>query len=108
MHYASLLSLEDASKYGDFEQGLQEALKDSKIKQAPKEGRQALRFGIAQQLRLLALEGPTEQVRKQSIQWLSDLAEPGEWGGEPAVMEGLLDGLASDRRARARSRASAS
>ena len=95
MHYASLLSLEDASKYGDFEQGLQEALKDSKIKQAPKEGRQALRFGIAQQLRLLALEGPTEQVREASTKQLSELAQPEVWGGKPAVMEAMLDGLAA-------------
>ena len=92
MHYASLLSLEDASKYGEFEQGLQEAR--SKIKQAPQEGREALRFGAVMQLRLLALEGPTEQVREASTKQLSELAQPEVWGGKPAVMEAMLDGLA--------------
>ena len=93
LHYASLLSLEDASKYGEFAQGL-EGVKSSKIKQAPKEGREALRFGLIQQLRLLALNGPTEQVRAASTNQLTELAKPEVWGGKPNVMEGLLDALA--------------
>ncbi|MCG8341039.1 MAG: NACHT domain-containing protein, partial [Cytophagales bacterium] len=93
MNYASLLSLEDAGNYGVFEQGLN-AIKGSKLSQKlTKEGRTALRFGIVQQLRLLALHGPTQQVRTKSIQWLEDLAQPEVWGGKPEVMEGLLDGL---------------
>ncbi|MCG8341022.1 MAG: hypothetical protein MI674_07180, partial [Cytophagales bacterium] len=90
--YASILSLGDSNKYSVFEQGL-EALQKAKLKNN-EEGRKALCFGIVQQLRLLALHGPTEQVRKQSIQWLEDLAKPEAWGGDAEVMEGLLDGLA--------------
>ena len=95
MYYASLLSLEDANKYTDFEQGLQKAREVRRSSQVPEQGRQALRFGVVQQLRMLALRGGTGEVRKKSIQWLEDLAKPEEWGGKPAVMEGLLDGLAA-------------
>ncbi|MCG8387071.1 MAG: hypothetical protein MJA30_16105, partial [Cytophagales bacterium] len=93
MNYASLLSLKDPTQYGEFEDRLQTF--QSKEAGMREKDRTALRFGIVQQLRVLALGGLTQQVRKQSIQWLKELAQPEEWGGDPAVMEGLLDGLAS-------------
>ena len=92
MNYASLKSLEDASKYADFEQGLRSL--QGKLKQATEEGREALRFGVVQQLRMLALDSPTDTVREASTKQLADLAQPAVWGGKPAVMEELLDGLA--------------
>ena len=96
MNYASLLSLKDARKYKDvFEKELAvllPALKDKKIKH--QEGRQALRFGVVQQLRMLALDSPIDTVREASTKKLVELAQVKEWGGKTNVMEGLLDGLA--------------
>ena len=94
INYAGLLSLEDPDKYRNFE----ECLKTFKAKEATmrkEKDRKALRFGIVMQLRMLALHGPTGEVRKKSIKWLEDLANLEEWGGDGEVMEGLLDGLAS-------------
>ncbi|MCG8340932.1 MAG: NACHT domain-containing protein, partial [Cytophagales bacterium] len=92
MKYASLLSLKDASKYGNFEQNLEAALPKANLKR-DEEGCKALRFGIVDQLCLLALEGPTDEVRTKSIQWVKELAQPEAWGGDQEVMEELLDGL---------------
>jgi hypothetical protein len=94
MNQASLLSLEDASKYADFKQGLQKAREIRRSSQVPEQGRQALRFGVVQQLRMLALDSPTDTVREASTKQLSDLAQPAVWGGKPEVMEGMLDALA--------------
>ncbi|MCG8340990.1 MAG: ankyrin repeat domain-containing protein, partial [Cytophagales bacterium] len=91
---ATLLSLKYPDKYGDFEECLQ-SLKEKEASMQNEQDRKALRFGIVQQLRLLALHGPTGEVRKQSIQWLEDLTKPEAWAGDKEVMEGLLDGLAA-------------
>ncbi|MCG8340957.1 MAG: tetratricopeptide repeat protein, partial [Cytophagales bacterium] len=92
LKYASILSLGDSSKYSVFHQGL-EALQNAKLKNETKEGRTALRFGIVEQLRLLALHGPIGEVRKKSIKWLEFLANPEAWGDDPEVMEELLNSL---------------
>ena len=55
---------------------------------------QALRFGIAMQLRTLALQVPTPEVRTGSIERLRALAQPAAWGADADVMVGLLDTLA--------------
>ena len=91
MNYASLLSLKDSRHYRYFSERLK-SLDASPI--GTEKDRQALRFGIVQQLVMLGLDGPSEHVRQSSIQWLSDLSDPSKWGGDQEVMEGLLDGLA--------------
>ena len=93
LNYASLLSLGDAREYEVFEQGLQ-AIKAKEATIRKEKDRQALRFGIVMQLRMLALHSSNDAVRKQSIDGLSSLAESEAWAGDRAVMEGLLDGLA--------------
>ncbi|MCG8340969.1 MAG: hypothetical protein MI674_06915, partial [Cytophagales bacterium] len=94
MNHASLLSLENADEYGEFERRLQ-TLRDKEVAMDKEEDRTALHFGIVQQLCLLALHGPSGEVRHKSIQWLEDLGQPEAWGGDPAVMKGVLDGLAA-------------
>ena len=56
--------------------------------------KQALRFGIAMQLRTLALQGPTPAVRQGSIERLIALVQPEAWGADADIMVGLLNSLA--------------
>ncbi|MEM7382802.1 MAG: tetratricopeptide repeat protein [Bacteroidota bacterium] len=55
---------------------------------------QALRFGIAMQLQMLALQGTTPTLRTGSIERLIALAQPTAWGADPHAIVGLLDTLA--------------
>ena len=57
-------------------------------------GAKAFRFGLVLQLQLLALSGPTLEVRKSIIDQLQTLAQPASWGVDADVMAGLLDSLA--------------
>ena len=56
--------------------------------------KQAFRFGIAMQLRTLALQGPTPAIRTGSITRLTALTQQTSWESDAAVMAGLLDSLA--------------
>ena len=53
-----------------------------------------LRFGIAMQLQMLALQGCTPDLRRGSIERLIALARPTAWGEDADIMAGLLDSLA--------------
>ena len=69
------------------------SLKSIATNKAP-QYRQALRFGIAMQLQILSLKGPTPEIRTGSIERLIALGKPEAWGSDTNVMAGLLDGLA--------------
>ncbi|MCG8340795.1 MAG: NACHT domain-containing protein, partial [Cytophagales bacterium] len=92
MNHASLLSMEDPDQYLVFEECL-ESLKAKEAAMRKEKDRTALRFGIVTQLSLLALDGPTDSVRKASMEQLVALTAP--WSEDAEVMEGLLDGLAT-------------
>ena len=89
---ATLLTLKAPNQYEAFNNQLQK-LKNKEKGMGKEKERNALRFGIVQQLSMLALNG-SDTVREASTKQLSDLAQPEAWGGEPDVMEGMLDGLA--------------
>jgi hypothetical protein len=100
MYCAALMILkeedeEEASK--QFEERFKEKLKDDFLSNHVKNERHrsALHFGIGKQLRLLALNGPTSEVRKGSITLLRDLAKGRKFTVAPKVREGLLEDLAA-------------
>ena len=93
MHLSALWVLSEKETYSTFKDKLEQLL--PRLKDKNTQERQALRFGIVQQLRMLALHGPTEQVRQTSTKQLSTLAQGAGWEDNQEVMEGLLDSLAA-------------
>ena len=73
---------------------LESYLNIQKLRVAVTKGEKALRFGLVLQLQLLALSGPTPEVRTRIIGQLQTLAQPASWGADADVMAGLLDSLA--------------
>ncbi|GMH37964.1 hypothetical protein BSKO_05848 [Bryopsis sp. KO-2023] len=94
MQHACLLNLENTDQdhvFSECLRGVQE--KEASICKAA--DRKALRFGMVQQLCLLALEGAAAEVRRASIEKLASLVRSECWLEDLDVLEELLEGLAA-------------
>jgi HEAT repeat protein len=90
MYCAALMSLKDSKHFnGLFKKLMQDTLTGKRIKNS------ALHFGIGKQLRLLALNGPTPEVRGGSITLLKDLATGQKFTVNPEVRRWVLEDLAA-------------
>ncbi|XWN35126.1 MAG: NACHT domain-containing protein [Roseivirga sp.] len=87
---ASLRSLEDETELATFLEGV-EAIKKTPL--SDHSARRALRYGVAEQLSLLALESPSERVRSESIAQLEALMGLEAWGSDHEVLVRLQAGL---------------
>ena len=87
-----MLALKDDAHYPAFEQDCQELVAEPLPSGA---NTKALCYGFVLQLRQLAMFGPTDHVRKESLAWLKGLSERNPWSSDGDLMKGLLDSLAS-------------
>ena len=105
LHWSSLLSLraQDSKTacnyYKQFEYHLEKfRLYEDSLrphqKLVGKADRKAVRYGIVQELALLALYSRIPLVRQGSIQHLTALAAPAVWGEKEDIATALLEGLA--------------
>ncbi|GMH43934.1 hypothetical protein BSKO_11868 [Bryopsis sp. KO-2023] len=100
MQHACRLNLEDTNQYHVFSECLQGTQEKEASLRNPAD-RKVLRFGLVQQLCLLALEGATAEVRLASVEKLASLAhscnipDRGCWLEDLDILEELLEGLAA-------------
>ena len=90
LNQSCLSVLEDGAQYASFRERL-EALKDNKAIIRKEKYRKALRYGVVQQLSLLALEGPTAEIRQESTAELGSLL--GSWSVDAEIRDALLTSL---------------
>ncbi|GMH46053.1 hypothetical protein BSKO_14017 [Bryopsis sp. KO-2023] len=93
MQHACLLNMEDAAQHHVFTECLRGLQKKEASMSRPAD-RKVLRFGLVQQLCLLALEGATAEVRKACVEELVSLANRECWLEDFDILEELLESLA--------------